>query len=326
LQQFAPVQTQPAPTDSHPADLATIPTSPSILRFLAGERMVHWALAIPFVLLYTTALGMVVTYGESAPRPFHHAFALVHRGLGVALIALPPLALWRGLSDWRAHVANVKEAWRWTPDDYRWLVLFPRAAVNPRVVLPEQGKFNAAEKLNFMMVSATYPFYIITGLMVWLPGVALYAYLAHLAVAIIGLPLIFGHIFMATVNPETRVGLSGMVTGWVDREWAKHHYRRWFRDRIEVPEQQRAARELAARLAKPAKVRCGSCDEIAEFGSWRDLIQRSFQIDPLLCPSCETPVPLAGGTARDTIREAIMGHLKTRGAEAPFSPFDVEAA
>ena len=47
--------------------------------------------------------------------------------------------------------------------DYRWLVLFPRAAVNSRVVLPEQGKFNAAEKLNFMMVSATYPFYIITG-------------------------------------------------------------------------------------------------------------------------------------------------------------------
>ena len=136
-----------------------------------------------------------------------------------------------------------------------------------------------------MMVSATYPFYIITGLMVWLPGVALYAYLAHLAVAIIGLPLIFGHIFMATVNPEHVWQFSGMVTGWVDREWAKHHYRRWFRDRIEVPERQRAARELAARLAKPSRVKCGSCDGIAEFGSWRDLIQRSFQVDPLFCPS-----------------------------------------
>lgn len=258
------METEPVTPDPQAAaGLAETLPSPSILRFLAGERMLHWALAIPFVLLYATALGMVVTYGEATPRPFHHAFALIHRGLGIALIVLPPIALWRGLSDWRTHIANMKEAWRWTPDDYRWLVLFPRAAVDSRVVLPEQGKFNAAEKLNFMMVSATYPFYIITGLMVWLPGIALNAYLAHLAVALIGLPLIFGHIFMATVNPETRVGLSGMITGWVDREWAKHHYRRWFRDRIEVPEQQQAAGELAARVASPSRAKCGACEEIA---------------------------------------------------------------
>jgi len=38
---------------------------------------------------------------------------------------------------------------------------------------------------------------------------------------------------MALVNPGTRVGLSGMITGHVDREWAKHHYTSWYRDHFE---------------------------------------------------------------------------------------------
>jgi hypothetical protein len=35
---------------------------------------------------------------------------------------------------------------------------------------------------------------------------------------------------MATVNPDTRVGLSGMITGYVDRHWAQHHYRHWYNE------------------------------------------------------------------------------------------------
>jgi cytochrome b subunit of formate dehydrogenase len=43
----------------------------------------------------------------------------------------------------------------------------------------------------------------------------------------------FGHIYMAVVNPSTRVGLSGMFSGRVDREWAKHHYKRWYKENFE---------------------------------------------------------------------------------------------
>ena len=41
---------------------------------------------------------------------------------------------------------------------------------------------------------------------------------------------------MAVINPATRKGLEGMITGFVDRQWAKHHYRRWYREHHEASE------------------------------------------------------------------------------------------
>ncbi len=149
---------------------------------------------------------------------------------------LPPLTLLAGMADWRTHLGNLRQAWSWDANDIRWLLLAPRAAVNHRITLPEQGKFNAAEKLNFMMLTATYPLYIVTGIMVWMPGIAFFSWIAHLAMAVMGFPLVAGHIFMAAINPSTRIGLEGMFTGWVDREWAKHHYRIWYREHFEKDE------------------------------------------------------------------------------------------
>lgn len=194
--------TQHHPVDNHPS---------KILRFLPGERFLHWALAIPFVLLYLTAGLMIAFYNEPSPRLFREAFAVGHRVVGVLLIVLPPLAFVRGSADWRVHLQNMREGWRWTADDIRWLLLFPKNVLNPKVALPEQGKFNAAEKINFMMVSAFYPLYIVTGIMVWLPGVAFVEYLAHYAMAVAGVPLVLGHIFMATIAPDTKVDRKSVV-------------------------------------------------------------------------------------------------------------------
>jgi cytochrome b subunit of formate dehydrogenase len=41
------------------------------------------------------------------------------------------------------------------------------------------------------------------------------------------LPLVFGHLYMAVLNPRTAGGLSGMTRGSVDREWARRHHPRW---------------------------------------------------------------------------------------------------
>jgi cytochrome b subunit of formate dehydrogenase len=107
------------------------------------------------------------------------------------------------------------------------------AAISKRFTLPEQGKFNAAEKINFMTLMSTYPLYILTGLLIWLTDGALLSWLIHFAMALIATPLITGHIFMATINPDTRLGLSGMISGFVDRQWAKHHYSRWYQEHFE---------------------------------------------------------------------------------------------
>ena len=310
----------------HPhADDARAEATPSsqILRFLPGERFLHWALAGPFVLLYLSAALMVVFYNEPYPRDFRYAFSIAHRVVGVLLIVLPPLAFLHGSADWRIHLENMREGWRWTAADIRWLLLFPKNAVNPKVELPEQGKFNAAEKINFMMVSAFYPLYIVTGIMVWLPGVAFVAYLSHYAMAVAGVPLVLGHIFMATIAPDTKVGLSGMITGWVDRNWAKHHYHRWYREHFEPRE---AVLGLSEQLKQVAQVRCGSCATVQSFPSWDDLIARAFQVEPLVCTSCATPMQLVKARDQHRAVEWIVRHLQTLGANEPLEGQRASAA
>ena len=79
-----------------------------------------------------------------------------------------------------------------------------------------------------MSLTVTYPLYVVTGITIWFFGPAFVSWLVHLSMAILATPLILGHVFMATVNPDTRVGLSGMISGFVDRHWARHHYRLWY--------------------------------------------------------------------------------------------------
>ena len=143
------------------------------------------------------------------------------------------LAIIKSRKDLRMYYYNIKQAWIWTFEDIKWLFIMGLAAISKRFKLPDQGKFNAAEKINFMMLMSTYPLYIITGMFIWVTDGALLAWLIHFGMALIATPLLAGHKFMALVNPETRIGLSGMITGFVDRQWAKHHYTKWYRDHFE---------------------------------------------------------------------------------------------
>jgi len=177
---------------------------------------------------YATALVLVTVYNPDPTRPFRSVFSWVHRLSALCLIVLPVWTLLANRRDAALHAGNIRTAWRWRLDDIKWLALMGPATLNKRIVLPPQDKFNAAEKINFMVLTATVPLYAITGVMIWLHGVAYVSWLIHLSMAAAATPLMFGHIFMATVNPDTRVGLSGMLTGYVDRHWAQHHYGRWF--------------------------------------------------------------------------------------------------
>jgi len=212
------------------------PQPRTILRFRRAERHVHWALAIPFMVCWTTALVLVVVYNPDPQRPYREIFSWIHRLSGIALIVLPVIAVARTAGDIRVHFHNILQAWTWTLSDLRWLALAGLAAIHPGVKLPEQGKFNAAEKLNFMTLLGTYPLYIVTGLVMWLTSAAFLSWIVHFAMAVLATPLILGHIYMAAVNPSSRVGLSGMITGYVDRRWAKHHYGKWYRENFEKSE------------------------------------------------------------------------------------------
>ena len=217
----------------------------TILRFRASERHMHWAIAMPFMAAWTTAAVLMFVYSSDPSRPYRDVFGIVHRSAGVALMVLPLLALLRHYYDIAVHLKNTREAWSWRWDDVKWLALMMPATIFKSITLPHQGKFNAAEKINFMVLTATLPLYAATGILIWTHQYAFAAWVVHLTMAGLATPLMFGHIFMAVVNPDTRVGLSGMFSGFVDRHWASHHYARWYHENFPQPVAADAAADAA---------------------------------------------------------------------------------
>ncbi len=201
-----------------------------ILRFRTSERRIHWATALPFIVCYTTALVLIAVYNPNPTRPFRSLVSLIHRMSGLCLLVAPLVTIVRHRDDIGLHRANLAAVWRWTRDDVRWLSLIVPASFSRNIRLPHQGKFNAGEKINFLVLTSTYPLYAMTGLAIWFGLSAYLAWMVHFSLATLATPLIIGHILMATVNPDTRPGLAGMITGLVDREWAKHHYHHWYEE------------------------------------------------------------------------------------------------
>jgi len=202
--------------------------SQKILRFRKSERLLHWAIAVPFLVCYITALILVIYYNGNALRPYRELFSMTHRIAAACLIVLPLLVFMIYHREYRIYLDNLKEAWTWGLHDLKWLILSGPAAISKKIKLPDQDKYNAAEKINFMTLTATYPLYVVTGLFIWLSDGSLLSWFIHIGMALYATPLLIGHKFMATINPGTRVGLPGMFSGYVDREWAKHHYTRWY--------------------------------------------------------------------------------------------------
>jgi formate dehydrogenase subunit gamma len=219
-----------------PAESEVLPAATRILRFHVAEKMLHWAIAIPFMICAATGLILLAFFDLRAAGTSRSVLSWAHRIGGLGLMILPTLSVLKNRREYRLHLKNVKHALTWTLNDLKWVVLFGPAALSRKIKLPDQHKFNAAEKVNFVFGLCSYPLYVATGVLLWLPGTNFLAWVVHVGVALAAVPLIFGHIYMALINPSTRPGLSGMFSGYVNREWAKHHYRTWYRENYEKNE------------------------------------------------------------------------------------------
>lgn len=205
-------------------------SSQKIMRFRKSERHIHWAMSIPFMICYATALAMITIYNPDPSRPYREVVSWIHRISGVCLFVFPMIAAIINRREIRVYFQNMKEAWTWSLADIKWLFLMGPAAVSSKIKLPDQGKYNAAEKMNFMYLLTTYPLYILTGIFIWATDGLLLSWIIHFGMAVIATPFMAGHIFMATINPSSRVALPGMFSGFVDREFVKHHHTLWYRE------------------------------------------------------------------------------------------------
>jgi formate dehydrogenase subunit gamma len=320
----------PERTRAEVRDKAKATKAECILRFRQEEIATHWSIAIPFMACYATGLILKLFFDLRA-ETLRDVLSWTHRVGGASLIFFPLFNAWRHRSRIATHIENIKRAWIWTADDIKWLLLFGAAAVSRKVRLPEQHKFNAAEKLNFMMVMVTYPLFAVTGLILCIPGVHFLTWLAHLGLALAMTPLVLGHVYMAVVNPATRKGISGMLSGHVDREWAKHHYGRWYREHFE-PEVKAevVCEERASALGVPALISCPSCSAERPVDSLLRVIEGGPDSKLFACLACGATADRASVRLEPEQADAFMRELEDAGyfglLVEPFPAGDGEAA
>jgi formate dehydrogenase subunit gamma len=203
-----------------PADMGHTGRVPDrVQRFTASERAVHWLTALAFFSLLIS--GLVV----GRRGTFHdvmYAWHLASAGVlvcGVALIVV--------MGNRRALGGTARDLGSLDREDREWLGAIPaRLLADPPE--PPAARFNAGQKVNFLLVSLLLAILYVSGVDTILAGTHHNLIFGGHKLATIALGvLVAGHLYMALVNRATRPALRGMLGGEVDREWARKHYPRW---------------------------------------------------------------------------------------------------
>jgi len=196
-----------------------------LLRHSTYTRVVHWSVAISFILallsgfaLYTPWLFRALTPvfgGGPATRLLHPWFSLAF------LLSLSLLAL-----NWAATMM-------WTPGDRAWLRHIKAHISSTEGIAPEDvGFFNAGQKIYFWTTVISALAFLVTGIVLWFPrtfGAALAApaYVSHDLAALVMLVGFIVHIYEGTAaQPGT---FHAMTRGTVGRRWAWTHHPAWYR-------------------------------------------------------------------------------------------------
>ncbi|ADO45323.1 formate dehydrogenase, gamma subunit [Hydrogenobacter thermophilus TK-6] len=195
-----------------------------IERFSRFDRVVHWVVAITFIYLFLSGLGIY------SPK-----FAWL-------LPVLGGLDFARWLHPWAGLVFSVgvllmflkwSKDFLLTSDDMAWLKSVKHYIKGEEEKLPEVGKYNAGQKVFGWLVFLGCLVFLITGILMWFPGnfpitlTRISIVLHDLAFILVGAGFIV-HVYMGTVGVPG--SLSGMITGKVSALWAMRHHPKWFRE------------------------------------------------------------------------------------------------
>jgi formate dehydrogenase subunit gamma len=190
-----------------------------VQRFSVSERAVHWLTSLAF---FSLLLSGLVVGRRGTFHDVMYAWHLASAGVlvcGVMLIVLG--------GDRRALGRTARELGSLHVEDREWLGAIP-ARVLAGGPEPPAARFNAGQKINFVLVCVLFAALYVSGVDTILAGTHHNLIFGSHKLATIALGvLVAGHLYMALINRATRPALRGMLTGEVDREWARQHYSRW---------------------------------------------------------------------------------------------------
>jgi formate dehydrogenase subunit gamma len=197
-----------------------------LLRHPVYTRLLHWAVALSFV------LSLLSGFAIYSPWLFRWLTPLF--GGGPMTRFLHP---WFGLAFTVAfffQFLNWFLPMHWTAADGRWMRRMRQYVSNEQKVEPKEvGFFNGGQKLYFWAIALCAVLFLITGLLLWFDHVVprwsvAVSYVVHDISALIMLAGFIVHIYEGTAaQPGT---FRSMTSGTVTKEWAWTHHPAWYQE------------------------------------------------------------------------------------------------
>lgn len=207
---------------------------PRILRFVLAERLSHWLYAALFIIAFISGLLMWIPATRAWMAGARQAVTHYHGGAGLLMVVVPAVLFL--ILDRRRLAGDVREIDLWDADDRRWFWAAARGRTLRGGEMPPQGRFNAGQKANAVLVAVMALGFVVTGSMLegkehlpaWLVSRALWL---HDFLTVAGIALLMGHLAHVFLTRHGRDSLRAMVEGTLSEETARDRHLKWWRDR-----------------------------------------------------------------------------------------------
>ena len=190
-------------------------------RFVGAELILHWVNAVPFVVLMVTGGVMLASRFCHIDRSFFTRVVTVHKAFAFSWLIVLPFVV---LLDWKVHWLHLRVMLSWGAEDLVWMTQSVRALYNKKAIVPPAGRFNTGQKMNACLVIFYFFSFAATGILMCWKGSILVPWYVHTALFCAAMSSVGGHLFLALINPGTRIALAGIFHGWSPMEYVKHHH------------------------------------------------------------------------------------------------------
>ena len=202
-------------------------TGRTVTRWSAFERVMHWYVAISFIILAITGLSLIFGRTLLIPLLGKEGFAAwaqlakpVHDYLALPFAA----GLLFILVMWFRH--NMPKAY-----DLQWLKSLGGAIGDGH---PPAGFFNAGEKVFYWLVFFVGITMTVSGVFLLFPNLDTvretmqFWHIIHLCTGLLIIGVALGHMYLGSIGTEGV--LEGMVSGEVDEGFARQHHSLWYEE------------------------------------------------------------------------------------------------
>lgn len=200
-----------------------------VRRYRLPDMLLHWLVALGFVLALVS--GYLIFFQGSSTLLDNAAgfiLRLSHR-VGAVLFVAAPL-IYFIFSKKRFGFIT---AFKYNKADLGWLKAAPKHYFVGGE-MPAQAKYNSGQKLYYLFAVVCGILLAISGFAMWFDWFSgttglLMLIIHDISALAIGV-FFFVHVYLCVFHPHERISFNAMVTGYMDKEYAKHNHELWYNE------------------------------------------------------------------------------------------------